>query len=211
MTAAEGPGAGGRWRLAVRQLPNLVTVARVALVVPTVWLLWHEHVVAALALIAIGGLSDAVDGELARRFDWRTRFGAIADPVADKLLVVAVFVVLALQGHLPAWLLAVVVGRDLVIISGALAYRILFGELEMQPTPISKANTVLQIVVLALVLVHRTSFEPAASLAGLVDPVGFFLVGASSVVSGLHYVLVWSRRARDEHRARAGGEGEEPR
>lgn len=211
MSSVGGHGSAGRWRLAARQLPNLVTVARVALVVPTVWLLWHDHVVAALALIAIGGLSDAVDGELARRFDWRTRFGAIADPIADKLLVVAVFVVLAVQGHLPAWLLAVVIGRDLVIISGALAYRILFGELEMAPTPLSKVNTVLQIVVLALVLVHRTSFEPAAGLAGLVDPVGFVLVGATSVVSGLHYVLVWSRRARDEHRARADGDPEAPR
>lgn len=191
-----------RWRQAVRQLPNLVTIARFALVFPTAWLLWHNQIVAALVLILVGGLSDAVDGELARRFDWRTRFGAIADPAADKLLVVVVFVVLAVQGHLPLWLLVLVVGRDLVIVSGALAYRILFGELEMEPTLLSKVNTALQIVVLLLVLVHLAGYEPAAGIAGVVDPVGFVLVGVSSTVTGCQYVLVWSRRARDEHRAR---------
>lgn len=191
-----------RWRQAVRQLPNLVTIARFALVFPTAWLLWHNQIVAALVLILVGGLSDAVDGELARRFDWRTRFGAIADPAADKLLVVVVFIVLAVQGHLPVWLLVLVVGRDLVIVSGALAYRILFGELEMEPTLLSKVNTALQIVVLLLVLVHIAGYEPAAGIAAVVDPIGFVLVGVSSTVTGFQYVLVWSRRARDEHRAR---------
>ena len=206
---AKDPRTDNRWRLAVRQLPNLVTVARVVLVVPTAWLLWHGQIVAALALIAIGGLSDAVDGELARRFDWRTRFGAIADPAADKLLIVVVFVVLAVQGHLPVWLLVVVVGRDLVIVSGALTYRFLFGELEMAPTLLSKVNTGLQIVVLLLVLVHLAGYEPAASIAGMVDPWGFVLVGLSSTVSGIQYVLVWSWRARDEHRARAAAASED--
>lgn len=191
----------GRGKL-VRHLPNVVTVARVLLVLPTGWLLWHGATLQALLLIAIAGLSDAVDGELARRFDWRTRFGAFADPAADKLLMLVVFVILTIQGLLPIWLLVVVVGRDLVIIAGALAYRLLFGGLTMAPTALSKANTALQIVMLLLLLVAQTSFPWAANIAAAVDPAGFFVVGVSGVLSGTQYVITWGRRAVLEHRRR---------
>ena len=192
MNAAPPP----RW-LSVRQLPNVITVMRILLVVPSAWLLWHDHVTQALAFIALAGLSDAIDGELARRFDWRTRFGAIADPAADKLLVVAVCAVLAAQGHLPLWLLAVVVARDIVIVSGALTYRRLFGHLEIAPTALSKANTGLQIITVLLVLVARTQMEPVASFCEtIVDPALFVFVAGFAVLSGGQYVAVWSRRAK---------------
>ena len=181
----------------LRQLPNLITVARIVLVAPAAWLLWRDAVVPALVLIAIAGLSDAIDGEIARRFNWRTRFGEMTDPAADKLLVVAVFVVLAVQGHLPLWLVVVVVLRDVVIVSGTLTYRHLFGTVEMSPTPLSKANTGLQIVAILLLLVGRTDYQPVAGFcAAAVDPAGFVLVAVFSVVSGAQYVIVWSRRAK---------------
>lgn len=184
-----------------RYLPNVITIARMLLVVPAGWLLWNDAIVQAMVLIAVAGVSDAIDGELARRFDWRTRFGAIADPAADKLLVVVVFAVLTLKGHLPAWLLAVVVLRDVVIVSGALTYRRLFGHLDIAPTALSKANTAAQIVLLVLVLIHLAGFEPFAGYAAFVDPAGFVAVAAIGVVSGAQYVVVWSRRARTEYRA----------
>ena len=181
----------------LRQVPNLVTILRIALVAPAAWFLWHDQVGYALGLIAVAGVSDAVDGELARRFNWRTRFGAIADPTADKLLVVVVFAVLAIQGHLPLWLLAVVVLRDVVIVSGALTYRRLFGHLDIEPTLLSKINTGSQVVMLILLLVARTGVEPLATVcAFIVAPAGFVLVGAFSVISGTQYVVVWSRRAK---------------
>ena len=186
----------------VRHLPNLVTVARIVLVLPTGWLLWHGATLSALILIAIAGLSDAVDGELARRFDWRTRFGAFADPAADKLLMLVVFVILTLQGHIPIWLLIVVVGRDVVIVAGAFTYRLLFGELTMAPTLLSKANTALQVLMLLLVVVAQTEFPLAASVAAVVDPAGFIVVGASSLLSGIQYVVTWAHRAVIEHRRR---------
>lgn len=185
-----------RW-LSLRQVPNLVTILRIALVAPAAWFLWHDQVLYALGLIALAGLSDAVDGELARRFNWRTRFGAIADPTADKLLVVVVFAVLAIQGHLPLWLLAVVVLRDVVIISGALTYRRLFGHLDIEPMLLSKVNTGAQVVLLILLLMARTGLEPLATVcAYIVAPTGFLLVAAFSVISGTQYVVVWSRRAK---------------
>ena len=186
----------------VRHLPNLVTVARIVLVLPTGWLLWHSATLSALILIAIAGLSDAVDGELARRFDWRTRFGAFADPAADKLLMLVVFVILTLQGHIPIWLLIVVVGRDVVIVAGAFTYRLLFGELTMAPTLLSKANTALQVLMLLLVVVAQTEFPLAASVAAVVDPAGFIVVGASSLLSGIQYVVTWAHRAVVERRRR---------
>ena len=190
------PAAPGRL-LSLRQVPNLVTILRVALVGPAAWFLWQDQVGYALGLIAVAGLSDAVDGELARRFNWRTRFGAIADPTADKLLVVVIFAVLAIQGHLPLWLLTVVVLRDVVIVSGALTYRRLFGHLDIEPTLLSKMNTGSQVVMLILLLMARTGVEPLATIcAAIVVPAGFVFVGAFSVISGTQYVIVWSRRAK---------------
>lgn len=179
-----------------RHLPNLVTVVRILLVVPVGWLLWHNDVTAALVLFAVAGLSDAVDGLLARRFNWRTRFGAIADPTADKLLSLMVFVVLAMQGHVPWWLLGIVVGRDLVIVCGAFAYRRLLGNLDIEPTLLSKIHTGLLVGVLLFVLVGLADFGLVANIAaGIVDPAGFVLVAVSGAISGVHYVIVWSRRA----------------
>ena len=194
------------WAAIVRQLPNVITIFRFLLVIPAGWLLLQDAVLAALAIIAVAGLSDALDGALARRFDWRTEFGAIADPVADKLLVMVVFTVLTVQGHLPVWLLVVVVGRDVVIVSGALTYRVLFGELEMAPMLLSKINTAAQIVVLLLTLLHLTNIAPVAAWAGLADPAGFVLVAATGVLSGVQYVVVWSRRAQLESRRRKAAE-----
>ncbi|MDE0658850.1 MAG: CDP-alcohol phosphatidyltransferase family protein [Gammaproteobacteria bacterium] len=192
----------------VRHLPNALTIARVALVVPAGWLLWIEAIPEALVIIAIAGVSDFVDGELARRFNWRTTFGAIADPAADKLLVLVVIVVLALQRHVPAWLPVVVVGRDLVIVIGALAYRLIVGKFEVEPTQLSKANTALLVFVLLVVIIGLMGddYAVAAMVAGPIDPLGFVLVGVSSIVSGGQYVLLWSRRASVELRARNKGE-----
>lgn len=194
-----------------RHLPNFFTIVRFVLVFPTGWLLWHGAVADALVLIAIAGATDFIDGELARRFNWRTAFGAIADPAADKLLVLVVFVVLVLQGHVPAWLLGIVVGRDLVIVAGALAYRLVLGKYEVEPTKMSKVNTGLQIVLLLLVLLGLLGVDPVAIYAaGIADPWGFVLVGVSGVATGAHYVIVWGLRARVELRGRRETAGTGP-
>ena len=204
MTGARQRTGPSALAASVRHLPNALTIARIVLVVPAGWLLWIEAIPEALILFAIAGASDFVDGELARRFNWRTTFGAIADPAADKLLVLVVIIVLALQGHVPIWLPVVVIGRDLVIVLGALGYRLMVGKFEMDPTPLSKANTVLLVVVLLVVIIGLmgADYPIAAALAGLVDPQGFVLVGVSSIASGGQYVFLWGRRAARELRAR---------
>lgn len=188
----------------LRQLPNAITVVRVVLVAPCGWLLWQDAVLEALALIAIAGASDAVDGILARRFDWRTRFGALADPAADKLLVLVVIAVLAIKGLVPLWLVAIVVGRDVVILSGAFAFRQLIGHVEMAPTLVSKINTVAQVLLLLVVLLGHSGLAPLSELASALLPAGFYLIAATGIVSGVHYVVAWSHLARVEYVARHG-------
>ncbi|NOR20565.1 MAG: hypothetical protein GQ538_10815, partial [Xanthomonadales bacterium] len=108
-------------------LPNVVCVVRIGLVVPIMWFLVGAEYESALLLIIIAGFSDWVDGFLARRFGWESRIGGLLDPLADKLLFVSVFAALTWNGLVPLWLFAVVIGRDIIIVSGAFAYEFLIG------------------------------------------------------------------------------------
>jgi cardiolipin synthase len=186
----------------LQHIPNIITVVRVLLVVPTAWCLLSARYVEALGLLAVAGASDAVDGWLARKLDAVSRFGAAVDPLADKLLVGVLFVALLIKGVLPLWVVGIAIGRDLVILLGALAYRLLFKHIEFEPTPVSKLNTAAQIVVLLLLLFGLCGFGALSALArALTDPYGFWLVALLAIVSGLDYVLTWGRRALAERRS----------
>jgi cardiolipin synthase (CMP-forming) len=177
-------------------------VVRVLLVVPITWLLFDGHYRQALVLMAIAGASDALDGWLARRFGWMTRFGAALDPMADKILVGVLFIALTVQGHLPLWVAGIAIARDLVIVGGAAAYRMMFKHIEFEPTLLSKTNTAMQIVVLLLLLLSLCGFHRLSPVAGAIDdPYGYWIVSALAVVSGLDYVITWSRRAIAERSA----------
>lgn len=179
----------------IHHLPNLITLVRFVLIFPTAWFVWEGNYAEALILMLVAGLSDGLDGALARGYRWTSKFGEMADPLADKLLVGMVFVLLTIQGHIPFWAAVIVIGRDLVIVCGAMTFRQLFGALEIDPTLISKINTGLQVIVLVLTLIDLSDMEHLADLAGLlVDPVGMWLVAGFSLVSGLDYVVTWSRR-----------------
>jgi cardiolipin synthase len=179
-------------KLGVNQIPNAICILRILLIPPTVQLLLTGDYRWALALVVIAGLSDGLDGWLAKRFDWRTRIGGLLDPVADKLLLVCLFLTLTWLGLTPLWLTVVVMARDLVIVSGAVAYNILVGKLHGEPSKISKLNTVLQLTYLVSVV--------SVAAYGLPPPLVITVAGAgvliTSVVSGLDYVLTWSHRAR---------------
>ena len=122
----------------------------------------------------------------------RTRLGALLDPIADKLLILAVFVSAAVVGLLPWWLTGLVILRDLVIVGGALAYRLLIGPLQITPTLLSKANMALQIGFLVLLLAGALSGGLPVALLKLL----MALVAGMALGSGLQYVLLWSRKAR---------------
>lgn len=183
----------------LRSIPNIITILRILLIVPTAGLLLDERYLAGLILAAIAGLSDALDGALARRFSWSTSFGAYADPLADKLLVGTMFLILLWQGHVPLWLAAVVISRDVIIMLGALAYRLIFEKVELNPSFISKLNTAMQISMLLLVLVGLVDAGPLSRFAvAILDPWGFVVVATLGVSSGVDYVFTWGRRAIQE-------------
>lgn len=178
------------------QIPNVITVIRIVLVVPTGWLLWLGSYDHALVLMAVASASDALDGWLARHFDWTSRFGAAMDPVADKLLIGTLFVVFWIQGHIPAWLGTIVIARDVVILTGAGLYRWLFEKFDFAPTFVSKANTAMQIVMLLLLLVELCDFILLSHIAAvLVDPYCFWILALLGVSSGIDYVITWGLRA----------------
>ncbi|MBM5811467.1 MAG: CDP-alcohol phosphatidyltransferase family protein [Gammaproteobacteria bacterium] len=179
-------------------LPNVICVLRIALTVPIVWLLVAGTHDLTLLLFLIAAVSDALDGWLAKTFDWTSATGKVLDPLADKLLLVSVFVTLALIGLVPAWLAAIAVGRDVIIGAGAGVYRWLFGPLDGRPTRPSKLNTLVQILFIVAV-VGRAAFPavPEWSVLGLGA-----LVLVTTVVSGADYVAIYVRKAIGVSRAR---------
>jgi cardiolipin synthase len=178
-------------------LPNAITLVR-ALLIPVIGgLLWTRAYDSALMLFLCCAIGDLADGLLARRLNQRTRFGAIADPLADKLTMLTVTLLLAVQGLLPLWFAALVILRDVVIVAGALAYHYRVGPVEVAPTRLSKLNTALEFVLLAAVLAQAAGwFAAPAALTLLLG-----LTTATVVGSGLHYVLAWTAKARSARSA----------
>jgi cardiolipin synthase len=174
-------------------IPNLLCVTRMLLVAPLVWLIGRGEYVVALILFIVAGASDALDGFLAKRFEWRTQLGGLLDPAADKLLLSSVFITLGITGLCPLWLVVLVVMRDVVIATGALVYRRLIGSFTWRARPLSKANTASQLsFVLATLTRAALEVPPAAVLQVLGG-----LVVTTTVLSGADYVWRWGRRAWD--------------
>lgn len=176
----------------LRHLPNLITVLRMALVVPLCWLIANEWYEGALAIAAIAGLSDAVDGFIAKRYGWQSWLGGILDPIADKLLLTAAFLSLAVAADLPMWLVALVIGRDLVIVVGATAYYTLIGRFDAEPSRLSKLTTLVQIL---FVLGELLRLSHLLDVPESVRNACIAITAALTVASGVHYVVVWGTRA----------------
>lgn len=177
--------------MSLRWLPNAICVLRVVLVAPLVAALLREDYSVALALVIVAGASDALDGFLAKTFDWRTRLGGLLDPAADKLLIVSVFLTLTYLEQIPLLLAVIVVMRDVIIILGAIAYQVLIGPVSGEPSSISKLNTACQLTFVLFAMTHAAyAWPPLVSLQLLGAAVVF-----TSITSGLNYVLRWSKRA----------------
>ncbi|MDF0752517.1 CDP-alcohol phosphatidyltransferase family protein [Marinobacter sp. 71-i] len=176
-----------RWRW----IPNALTFVRILLIAPFAAALMAKEYRFALIIFFVAAATDAFDGFLARHFNWRTRLGAIADPLADKALLITAYLMLVLTGVLPPWLFWLVLGRDILIVCGGLVYHYSVGRFDMQPSLPGKFNTLIQILVALAIIIL---------LAGLpmqpwVVEVGILLVTASAIFSGAHYIGVWSLRA----------------
>ncbi|MGH8091127.1 MAG: CDP-alcohol phosphatidyltransferase family protein [Rudaea sp.] len=182
-----------------RHLPNALTVLRMVLVVPLAWMIRETRYDEAVVVAAIAGLTDALDGFLAKHLGWQSWLGGVLDPIADKLMLVVCFVTLGLVGAHPDWLTGLVVGRDVVIVAGAVAWHNLIGRIHAQPTRLSKLTTVVQIIYVLAQLLHLSHWlELPPRLLEVLIVVTAILTAAS----GLQYVVVWSGKAL---RARKAG------
>jgi len=171
-------------------LPNLITLARLCAVPAAVWLILQHRLDTAFLVFVGAGISDGIDGWLARVRNARSALGAILDPVADKALLVSVYVALAGIGVLPDWLAILVVFRDVVIVGGILVLWVLGQPPAIKPLLVSKLNTVLQIALAALALL-LAGFGLAAD--GLLTAM-IWAVAASTLGSGIAYVAAALRR-----------------
>ncbi|WP_455212228.1 CDP-alcohol phosphatidyltransferase family protein [Kaarinaea lacus] len=173
-----------------RDIPNIISIIRIVLVVPFIALMLRQEFTWALVLFFVAGVSDGIDGYLAKRNNWTSRLGSILDPLADKLLLVSSFVSLAWLNIFPVWLVVAVLLRDVIIIGGALAFHFMVGRYEMEPTIISKINTFFQIMlVLSTVFSQGLYPLPPMALQALV-----YIVLGTTILSGADYIYTWGRR-----------------
>ena len=172
-------------------LPNTISLARLLSVPITIWLILVGQLMAAFLLFVVAGLSDAVDGFIAKRYQATTELGSYLDPLADKTLLVGVYVTLGLQGYLPVWLVILVVFRDLLIVGGTLLLQLVGHSIKMAPLKISKANTAAQITLASVVLGQLALVIPMAAVVNAL----ILVVAATTVLSGARYLVEWARRA----------------
>jgi cardiolipin synthase len=175
-------------------IPNILTILRMVLVPVFVSLLFYERFLTALAVFVLAGITDGLDGLLARRFNQKSQLGTILDPIADKLLLVTSYVVLSLPQispqpmprhfPIPFWVTAAVISRDVFIIVGASAINIVTGFKNFRPSLLGKINTTVQIVSIVLILIAAS----VPALSGYL-PTVYTTVFAFAVISGIHYVF----------------------
>ena len=135
-------------------IPNLITGLRILLVAPFLWLLLQERYGAALLLFVIAGISDALDGFLAKHYGWTSELGGLLDPMADKLLLMGTILALGWLDELPGWLVVLVILRDLMILSGAVSYHLLIERFQAAPLMSSKLNTLMQLTLVCTIIIH---------------------------------------------------------
>jgi len=184
--------------MTLRWIPNAITLSRMASAVPLLWLLASARYHEAFWLAVAAGASDALDGGLAKRFGWRSVLGGVLDPIADKLLLSACFLGLWWGAHAPGWLTALVLGRDAVILIGALVWWRLARRFDPAPSALGKATTALQIVLAASVLADLSVQPlPAPLLQALA-----IATALVTVASGADYVMRYGAKAADALRSR---------
>lgn len=170
-------------------IPNLITLARILCVPLIVWAITAGEMMGAFILFLAAGISDAVDGFLAKRFNMASELGAYLDPLADKALIVSIYVALGITEALPRWLVILVVSRDIMIIGAVILTWLIGKPMQMKPLWISKANTLAQIVLACLVLAALGfRLDP-----GLLFPLAVAAVAVLTLLSIGFYVAAWIR------------------
>ncbi len=167
-------------------IPNLISTLRIILVPIFIIYLIQDKFLGAIAVFILAGVSDGLDGFLARLLNQKSRLGTFLDPLADKFLLVAAFVVLAVCGYIPASLTVVVITRDILILLGVLILFLYKQDIQINPSIVSKITTCLQLTTVFLVLVHNHYH-----IFSTVIPVTYVVTGILTIASGLHYMRSW--------------------
>ncbi|MEM6640117.1 MAG: CDP-alcohol phosphatidyltransferase family protein [Pseudomonadota bacterium] len=175
-----------------RDIPNTLCALRIALVAPLLWTILSGQYVLATLLFGLAGFTDLLDGYLARRFGWHTPLGALLDPIADKVLTVGVFLCLMAVGLIPRWLAALVIGRDLYIVSGSAVYRRFVGPFKAGARMPGKLTTAAMLLFVWLLLARAAVGWPSEGVTMILGATLAVLV----VVSALDYTRHWARQAR---------------
>ena len=170
-------------------IPNLITLGRILLVPVVVWAITAGEMRVAFTLFLAAGISDAVDGFLAKRFGMRTELGAYLDPLADKAMLVSIYIALGIIEALPRWLVILVVSRDIMIVGAVILSWLVHRPIALKPLLVSKLNTVAQIALAGTVLA-ALGFDLNAGLAIIALTT---LVAALTLISIVFYVVEWMR------------------
>jgi cardiolipin synthase len=181
-------------------IPNFITLGRIMSVPVIFWLLLTGQNKIAFFVFVAAGISDAVDGFLAKRYNWSTELGSYLDPLADKLLIVSIFIALGVRGELPLWLVIAVVSRDILIVAAVLLAWLLDQRVRIKPLAISKANTLAQIVLAATVLADE-AFTLSLDTSRLVL---VWITGALTLLSLAAYLRAWFMHMAGYESGRSG-------
>jgi len=176
----------------LRHLPNALTILRLLMAVPIAVLVITHESTWALFLFIAAGVSDGLDGWLAKRFNWQSQLGGWLDPLADKALVLAVCIALTVHGDMPYWLLGLILLRDIVIVAGAITFHFKFAPLHAAPTLLGKLTMVALITMVVALLWRNANGSIIPELVtGLI-----YLVATLLIASGIDYVRLWSAKVR---------------
>lgn len=168
-------------------VPNFITLLRFLMVPAVVYALLLGEMLPAFIIFVVAGISDGIDGFVARHYNQQSELGAYLDPIADKLLLVTVFVMLAILDFLPQWLVVLVVSRDVLIIMAVLLSSVMAQPVDMNPIFISKANTALQIALVSVVLAELAFNTGFGELRNIL----IYVVAALTVLSATAYLRLW--------------------
>ncbi len=181
----------------LRYIPNGITVLRLILVLPIAFSIVDENYITAFLLFAISGLSDGLDGFIARRYRWVSAFGKLIDPLADKLMMITTVLTLGLLGHFPMMLMVLIIVKDLIVLGGVFSYTTLAGFPRIQPNFFGKCTTAGQIFLLASVLLDLgfPGTFPSPFFNAL-----FWIVAVMTSLNGIIYLWLWTLQLIDDPR-----------
>ena len=181
-------------------LPNLITISRLLLTPYIVWLLLIESYFLGFIIFLLSGISDALDGFIAKRFNQKTLLGSYLDPIADKFLIVSAIVLLGYSGHVPIWLIIIIVSRDIAIFGAVIISWMLGTNLRIEPLIISKVNTFLQLfyIFLTFAVILNNEFLPELIIS--IHAITTYFIAFSTILSWLFYLRIWLINVNSENK-----------